>query len=177
MFLKVSLFIPKNINILIINNIYNKRGVVLYNNKNYIFIATNLIKVYSQSNMLLINSLYYTNYTNYNNLIVPLETYVYLWDLFFLKKIKFKGKSYKIWKNKNMLFLIFNHSHITWCIFFNLLFKKLHKQKFIFISKNCLLLTNTLNKIRQIRPINLFTRRGLRLSKQRILKKTGKRMA
>jgi hypothetical protein len=35
-----------------------------------------------------------------------------------------------------MLFLIFNHSHITWFIFFNIILRKLTKQKVIFMYKD-----------------------------------------
>jgi hypothetical protein len=76
-----------------------------------------------------------------------------------------------------MLFLIFNHSHITWFIFFNIILRKLTKQKVIFMYKDRLFLMSYLKQLYNIRPINLFTKRGLRFSKQFILKKTGKRIS
>lgn len=109
--IKVSIFLPQHIKVLIINN--KNTGLIIYNKKNYIILKIQKVNIYKLSNTLLINNLCYVNKTNQSNAVIALIKYIYLWDLFFIKKIKFKGKGYKIWKNKNMLFLIFNHSHIT----------------------------------------------------------------
>lgn len=172
----MSIFIPRYIQYLIIKNITttSRYGLVLCNNTKYITLVVNSIKIYKESQTILVNDNNFVSLLTVDNF---LTNYIYVWDLFFLKKIKFKGKGYKIWKHKNVLFLIFNHSHITWFISFNILFRKLSKQKFIFMYKNYFYLQKNLFNICNIRPINLFTKRGIRLSKQLVLKKTGKRLS
>ena len=48
------------------------------------------------------------------------------------------------------------------------------KNKILFFYKNYLKYTNTFNNIIKIRPANIYTKRGLRLSRQIILKRKGK---
>jgi hypothetical protein len=42
--------------------------------------------------------------------------------------------------------------------------------------KNNLTLVDNLKKLYNIRPVNVFTKRGIRFARQKILKKTGKRV-
>lgn len=93
----------------------------------------------------------------------------------FIKKITFKGKGYKLLKKKHVLYFFLNHAHITWSFFFNIICKKLLKYKYIYIYKNINKLLQILHKIIQIRFLNIFTKRGLRFSKQKVFKKIGKR--
>lgn len=89
-------------------------------------------------------------------------------------KIKFTGKGYKIKKNSNKsLVLLFNRAHITTLWWNNIFLKKLKKYKFYInynnINKDLIL------SILKIRPINIFTKKGLRQSRQILLKKKGKK--
>lgn len=59
--------------------------------------------------------------------------------------------------------------------FFKILFQRMAKQKYIFISKNYKYLSQLIQYIYKIRPFNIFTKRGIRLSQQKIYKKIGKR--
>lgn len=52
---------------------------------------------------------------------------------------------------------------------------KFSKQKYTFIYKNFTILNNILIKIYNIRPLNLFTKRGIRFTQQKVFKKIGKR--
>lgn len=103
-------------------------------------------------------------------------------ELFFLKfnttsnkKLKFSGKGYKIVKRWLNLRLHLNTSHNQWVFFFKTIVIKNQKQKFIFLNKNAEQLIKLVVNIVKIKFINIFTKRGLRLSKQKILKKIGKR--
>lgn len=89
-------------------------------------------------------------------------------------KIKFSGKGYKIKKNsKQSLILLFNRSHTTILWWKNTFIKKIKKYK-LYIKYN-----NTNKTIIQtllcIRPINIFTKKGLRTSRQILFKKKGKK--
>ena len=89
-------------------------------------------------------------------------------------KIKFTGKGYKIKKNSSKsLILLFNRAHITTVWWRNVFIKKLKKYKIYvkYTNKN----KNLLNTILNTRPINIFTKKGLRKSRQILLKKKGKK--
>ena len=89
-------------------------------------------------------------------------------------KIKFSGKGYKIKKNsKQSLILLFNRSHTTTIWWKNSFIKKLKKYK-IYVkctNRNA----NIIQTILKIRPINIFTKKGLRDSRQILKKKKGKK--
>jgi hypothetical protein len=71
--------------------------------------------------------------------------------------------------------LNFNHSHLTWLLLFNTFCVKKSKSKYLFALKNCLKLTYLVQLILNIRPINIYTRRGINTAKQKLYKKIGKR--
>ena len=104
-----------------------------------------------------------------NTLIKQFCTYNFL-------KIKFAGKGYKIKKiSKNSFLFVFNRAHQTILFFKNNFFKKIKKRKiyikYVGFSTKCEL-PQILKKIRCISP---YTKRGLRLAKQTIYKRRGKR--
>ena len=90
-------------------------------------------------------------------------------------KIKFKGKGYYIFKNKrNTITPQFGYSHriYIYSYFTSVLFK----------SKTSILLFGLTSEdiissgfiIKKTRPINIFTGRGVRFSRQIVYKKAGK---
>ena len=89
-------------------------------------------------------------------------------------KIKFTGKGYKIKKNtKQSIVLLFNRSHTTTLWWSGVFLKKLKKYKmYIKYNKPDMLI---INSILNIRPINIFTKKGLRCARQILLKKKGKK--
>lgn len=167
----MDLYIPKKLNFFIIKA-NNKFILVIYNNNLYIYIKIKTIQYYKASKILLLNKLYYRDNTISSSYI---SNFIYIWDSFFLKKLKFKGKGYRILTKKDLLIFSFNHSHITWFLFFNIICRKYTKQKYIFIYKNNSKLNDILSNIKNIKPINIFTKRGIRLSTQKVFKKIGKR--
>lgn len=96
---------------------------------------------------------------------------------FFFKKFKFKGKGYKIKKNKNKhaLKFYFGHSHKKILILPSVSFKKIKKIKFLAISTNIKKLTELKNALISIKPLDLYTKRGLRASRQITKKRPGKK--
>lgn len=142
----------------------------LYNKKYSIFLKISLeLKIISSQCLIIKKKQNFIH--NYNSI---LQKYFVQIQSFDYVKIKFSGKGYKIKKTNNKhLVLLFNRAHIThlwWrCIFL----KKLKKYK-IYI-KYTYLNKNIINTILGIRNINIFTKKGLRKSKQILFKKKGKK--
>lgn len=100
----------------------------------------------------------------------------FLLQLYFYKfaKIKFIGKGYKIKKNTNKsVVLLFNRAHTTTLWWKNILIKKLKKYK-IYIKYNNKF-EGLIKTILNVRHVNIFTKKGLRKSRQIIMKKKGKK--
>lgn len=110
----------------------------------------------------------------YKNL---LEVFFFSWDSYFFEKIKFKGKGYRIAfkKKKKMMTFYFGHSHDTIFIFRWVLVKKPHKYKFIILNNNVKTLKILNRQILKIKPLNVYTKRGLRNFRQVIYKRKGKK--
>lgn len=94
--------------------------------------------------------------------------------LFFLK-LKFKGKGYYIFKNsRNTITPQFGHAHRIYCYAYYVSVK--------FLTKTTILLYGLSNRdtltvggeVKRMRPINVFTGRGVRFARQVVYKKTGK---
>jgi len=99
------------------------------------------------------------------------------WLTIFNFKVKFSGKGYKLIKQSNCFNLYLNTSHRQWGFFFKTISIKLHKQKYLFLNKNYSKLLYILTSFIKTRPVNIYTKRGLRCSKQRVFRKVGKRSA
>jgi ribosomal protein L6P/L9E len=125
---------------------------------------------------------YFIIYFNKNNLWSKiLNTYLsklfYSWNNFFFKKIKFSGKGYKIKKSKKKksIKLYFNKSHFTIYSFRKEFLKKIRKTKFLLKSTNYKKLTKNIIIILNIRNLNLYTKKGLRLARNVTFKKASKK--
>jgi len=94
---------------------------------------------------------------------------------YYINKIKFTGKSYKIKKSSNYFSFEFNKSHLEIILWKNSFIKKLKKAKILIFSANPTIANSLSRKIINIRPINPFTKRGLRSSRSIIFKKIGKK--
>jgi len=103
----------------------------------------------------------------------------FLKNLYFYNflKIKFKGKGYKIkiLRKRKMIQFFFGVSHIKITFLKKIIIKKLSKYKFLLKSKSIQILKKISNKIINVRKINPYTLRGLRLSKMVIIKRKGKK--
>lgn len=96
---------------------------------------------------------------------------------YFSKKIKFKGKGFrlKIKKKHKAIKFLFGHSHLNILFLKNLKLKKCGKYKLTI--KHTLLNDNNIlaKKICSIKPVNVYTNRGIRVSRQVIFKRKGKK--
>jgi len=164
-----TIIIKKN-NELIINS-YNMNynfNFFINNKKSFFQINkfNNTLKIYHrnvQNNQILINS-------TINNFIKLINIYEFV-------KIKFKGKGFKIgfYKNKNIMNFFFGASHINTFLIKNSVIKKINKYKFIIKSTNIKELNELSKKIVNIRKINFYTLRGLRKSRQILIKRKGRK--
>lgn len=162
------------------NLLYSKQFYILKNkNKKYFFINSAIMLNISSSctidlelNLIINNAINsYSLHSKSNEFIKNVWYYSF-------NKIKFTGKGFKIkkTKKKNINFF-FYHSHINILILKNIIIKKLNKNKLVILAKNLNLKLKAENKILSIKPINIYTKRGLRLSKVLIKKRTGKKAA
>ena len=112
--------------------------------------------------------------TKYNKLS---KLFTWKMGLFYYSKMRFTGKGYKIKKTKikKSFKFYFGKSHITYAFGGGLVFKKLSKYRLFFISNNKKKINKVRNLILSIKPINKFTKRGLRVTKHFILKRPGKK--
>lgn len=103
------------------------------------------------------------------------KKFFYAFSLVFFKKLKFKGKGYYIYKNKrNTIALQFGYSHIKRLFFFYTSVKFLSKTSILIFGINTRLIAKSSNEFSVIRPINMFTGKGVRFNRQIVYRKTGK---
>jgi ribosomal protein L6P/L9E len=90
-------------------------------------------------------------------------------------KLKFKGKGYYIYKNKrNTITPQFGYAHRLYLYSYFASVRFLSKTSIIIFGFNYCDLVKIGLGIKRMRPINIFTGRGVRFSKQIIYKKVGK---
>lgn len=114
----------------------------------------------------------------FNNLfLAKLDNFLFSWNQYFCQKIKFTGKGYRITfrKKKKIIIFYFGHSHDTIILFRSVLLVQPHKYKFVIYKNSFQKLRQLAAKILKIKPMNIYTRRGLRGSQQIILKRKGKK--
>lgn len=103
--------------------------------------------------------------------------FFYSFNFFFFRKFKFIGKGYKIKKvkNKKSFKMFFGYSHKIFIVPGGLQLRKLTKYKLFLITNMRLKEKLTSPRLQRIRTLNLFTKRGLRATKQKIFKRPGKK--
>lgn len=174
----LSYTIPYNWNCLITYNLQKKLYLItIYSPLYYlilpIFFSKNTINFDPITNQILIQFHYTNNFTLMYNTILKTFYKSLLQPVF--RKIKFKGKGYYIYKNyRNTITPQFGYSHrlYLYAFYINVLF--LSKTSLIIFGWNSSHLNLITNTLLDWRPINIFTGRGIRFSKQIIYKKSGK---
>ena len=178
--MKVILLLNNNLNFLFLRKNDNKY-IIIYNKLTNIYIKyklNNNVNIFYFKNLkYLIIELNFFNYNNIKILDMLLNKQVKSIDFYFLKKIVFFGKGFKIkkYEQKSTLSLFFNRSHINFIKWNNIIIKKLKKTKIIICSTNFKYINESSNSIIRNRELNIFTKKGLRLSRQLIFKKVGKK--
>lgn len=93
----------------------------------------------------------------------------------FFKKIKFKGKGYYIYKNKRQTITPqFGHSHRLYLYSYYTSVIFLSKTQIFIFGLSKIDVISVALGIKKMRPINIFTGRGVRFSRQIVYRKVGK---
>ena len=93
----------------------------------------------------------------------------------FFKKLKFKGKGYYVYKNKrNTIAFRFGYSHIKRVFASYNYVRFLSKTSIIIYGLDKYKISKTAKMVKIVRPINIFTAKGMRFTRQILYRKTGK---
>ncbi len=127
-----------------------------------------------ESNIININSSVIGEFTKWSN---TLSKMFFTFQHYFFKKIKFKGKGFrlKIKKQKKICKFLFGHSHTMLMYFKNIKITKCTKYKFTIKSVNFNELNKTVKKMIIIKPNNVYTNRGIREGRQSVIRRKGKK--
>ena len=172
------LYLPYNWNFVIFENKkYNILNFYIYNS-DYFFILPFMKKFLSLkyddvSNVVVLNFFfknnYYSIFWNYFKLIF------FSFSKIFFRKLRFKGKGYYIYKNsRNTIALQFGYSHKFYLYSFFTAVKFITKTIILMFGVNYRDLLNKSYSLFNIKPINIFTGKGIRFARQIIYRKTGK---
>jgi ribosomal protein L6P/L9E len=107
-----------------------------------------------------------------------LKKVIFSYNHRFFIKIKYKGKGFKMKIRKKKLKMIkywFGHSHLNVSFFKNIKLKKCGKYKFTIKSSSLKKLNSLEKKICQIKPLNKYTKRGIRAGRMFFEKRKGKK--
>jgi ribosomal protein L6P/L9E len=164
-----KIYLPRNINFLYLNNIYiyiyNTNIFLLLNFSNYTIYFNKFLNIIKIKNKRLSKKIHNKKFLN---------NFLFTWDNFFFSKIYFLGKGFKLKKINKNIYFNFNYSHIKLLISQNVLIKKIQKTKLLIFSKNLSNVKALSLKIKNIKGLNPYTKRGLRGSKQIVYKKKNK---
>lgn len=164
-------FFFKHTDVLIFKNNINKKIIFIKKNYYLLFCFNPILKLNINKNFLVVLGssfpfLYSNAYLTFYKKI--LQSFY----LFFIKKIKFDGKGYYLYKNKkNTLGLQFNYSHQLNVYNFSISLINFSKRSWMFFGSNKSKLFNKISFLKSFRPINVFKLRGIRFSPQIILSK------
>jgi len=144
-------------------NLFGSRSVFLFFNKNNSSLEIfNFFLFWLNTNLLLLIKKWY------NLIFKSSYNYIFL-------KLKYKGKNYRWHRKKKGLVLRFGHSHLIYSKKpISVFLKKKGRMKIIFFGTNIELIYFYLRNLIRWKPSNVYTGRGLRLSRFKLLKKAGK---
>lgn len=111
------------------------------------------------------------------NILKILNNLAFSLSRFWFTKISFKGKGFKIKRRKRTksIKFFFYHSHVNTILVKRAKLKQKKKNKIILKFWQEQNFKHTEQKIVNIRGLNIFTKRGLRASRQLVFKKAGKK--
>lgn len=111
----------------------------------------------------------------YNHGLARVQALFRSFSVVFFLKIKFKGKGYYIYKNyRDTIAPQFGYAHRVYVYPHSVSVRFLSKTKILLfgLSKQDLILTG--HDFKRVKPMNIFTGRGIRFARQVVYKKTGK---
>jgi hypothetical protein len=92
-------------------------------------------------------------------------------------RFKYLGKGFKLVLKRKKYFYncIFGHSHIYWVKLQKTFFKKTKKYKFFFMVRNSQLYWHIIDILKNIKPVNRYTLRGVRTYAHKWIKRKGRK--
>lgn len=173
-----SIPIPYNFKTIIIKNVNINITYLYLWSKTYFFkipINNKFIRPYFSTNTysILLKTDYISPYTK--TYITKINTAVQTLISPFFTKIQFKGKGYYLYKSyRHTITPQFGYSHRLYLYTFFLFIKFLNKTSLIIFGLNRYAISKLTKSLFLWRPVNIFTGRGVRFTKQIIYKKSGK---
>jgi ribosomal protein L6P/L9E len=176
---KITLCVNPNWNFLILKH-KNKNDFLkcyLFSDTYYFYLSFPfkflLFKYYKNSNVLEFN--FFFKHTFNSIFWNYFKSLYYSFSKIFYKKLKFKGKGYYIYKNyRNTIALQMGYSHRIRLYSFFTNIKFVAKTVILIFGINKLNVNKSGHNLFKLKPISIFTGRGIRFSKQIIYRKTGK---
>jgi ribosomal protein L6P/L9E len=151
--------------------------IFFYSKIYFFFLPLNnfFISIKFNKNVSCISFLYFYKNNFFLTFFSYFKRFFYTFSKIFFRKLKFKGKGYYIYKNKrNTIALQFGYSHIKRLFFFYNFVRFLSKTSIIIFGFDSLKIAKSSIELKNTRPINLFTGKGVRFNRQIIYRKTGK---
>jgi hypothetical protein len=152
-----------------------KNYVYINSDKHYIILNIDIKNTFLNKNNSLIEwkneSLTFSDYKKVFSII---NNFIFLWNFLFFKKINYKGKSFKFKKKKKFINFILNTSHLTWTLSITHIVKRIRKNKLLYFYSNESVFNQFILKLLSYRGVDIFTKRGFRLSRCILYKKKGK---
>lgn len=175
-----SLYIPVSFDLIFLRNKKNNITTIILYNKDFTitFVCENKDFILDlESYCLKFKKELKDTYHPCNYYFNEINKYLKTFEIYFFIKIKFKGKGFKIKFNKKLKLIkfYFGRSHITFYKLKRIKLKKITKYKFLIKSLNLSQLNKKASGITYIKPVNLYTLRGIRVSRQIIRKRKGKK--
>lgn len=175
---KIYISLPIDIKLTILKIKSKKMALaVLYDEKNYFSIlikCKNILRYDEETHCLVIR-----NHSNDSKIFANnyVSKFLKALKLYFNKKILFKGKSFriKVLKKSKLIKFFFGKSHITFFRLKNIKLKRITKYKILIRNLNLPSLMRVGGGIINIRPVDLYTLRGLRISRSVITKRKGRK--
>jgi hypothetical protein len=102
------------------------------------------------------------------NNVNPQKHFLYSLDNYYYEKLRFAGKGYRVVlsRKKKCMKFKFGHSHKKLIFFRFLKIKKSHKYKFSVMCNDRRRIVRVALLVRNVKPINLYTKRGVRRCRQ-----------
>lgn len=159
------------------NNSKNSLYLLMYSPTYYIYLPLPVVYAalyYScESSVFSVNTSYMTSFYN-----TYWHFFQHVFKVFFrpfFLKLRFRGKGYYVYKNyRNTIAPQFGYYHRIYIYsFFNAVFF-LSKITILFVSNSPKDILLSSRNLKTMRPINIFTGKGVRFAKQLIYKKAGK---
>lgn len=177
-----NLNIPISFNIICLKKKNNKFiNIFIYNNIYFfkLVIETKLFFINKETNNIKILTTTTHLQKDINNLSTLFYKFLKSINVYYYIKLKFKGKGYKInfYKEKKIVRFFFGKSHIQFFKINNVIPHRITKYKFLIQGVNMEKLRKASIMMMNVRKINFYTMRGVRLSKMILIKRKGRKGA